>query len=78
MEISDVVPIAKSAITNFQNLFGFKYPFEKLDLVMCPEFKYGGMENVGCICYSESHFIKHANQSLTDKVYLNVIIHHEM
>jgi aminopeptidase N len=53
-----VAVIAKRAVKNFESLFSFKYPFEKLDLIMCPEFKYGGMENVGCICFSEINFQK--------------------
>ncbi len=48
----------RAAISNYEKLFQIKYPFEKLDFVMCPEFKYGGMENVGCITYSESHFVR--------------------
>lgn len=57
LTVEEVSIIVKQAISNYENLFGIKYPFAKLDFVMCPEFKYGGMENVGCICYSENHFV---------------------
>lgn len=56
--IEEVAVMAKSAVKNYERLFDMKYPFEKLDLVMCPEFKYGGMENVGCICYGETYLCK--------------------
>jgi|LauGreDrversion4_2_1035121.scaffolds.fasta_scaffold344274_2 aminopeptidase N len=78
LTVEEIVPIVRSAITNYETLFLTKYPFEKLDFVMCPEFKYGGMENVGCITYSESHFVKRQRENLADEVYFNVIVHHEM
>jgi aminopeptidase N len=58
LTVEEVSVIYRQAISNYEKLFGIPYPFEKLDFVMCPEFKYGGMENVGCICFSESHFVK--------------------
>ena len=57
LSLERVSSIARTAIRNFESLFCIKYPFEKLDLIMCPEFKYGGMENVGCITYAESYLI---------------------
>lgn len=78
LNVDEVADIANKAVRNFENLFDFKYPFEKLDLVMCPEFKYGGMENVGCICFSENTFQKKQRESLADEMYLNIVIHHEM
>ena len=58
LSVEEVGEIATQAVKNFEELFNYKYPFEKLDLVMCPEFKYGGMENVGCITFSENNFCK--------------------
>lgn len=78
LTVEEIVPIMRAAISNYEKLFQIKYPFEKLDFVMCPEFKYGGMENVGCITYSESHFVRRQRENLADEVYFNVIIHHEM
>jgi len=45
---------------------------------MCPEFKYGGMENVGCITFGETYFTKSQRQNLADEVYLNITVHHEV
>ena len=78
LSVEEVSIMVKQAISNYETLFGIKYPFAKLDFVMCPEFKYGGMENVGCICYSENHFVKKQRENLAEEVYLNIIIHHEM
>jgi aminopeptidase N len=78
LSVEEVSIISKKAVRNFEKLFGIKYPFEKLDLVMCPEFKYGGMENVGCICFGETYFSKSQRENMADETYLNIIIHHEM
>ena len=41
-------------------MFGIKFPFPKLDHVLCPDVRYAAMESAGCITYSEV--------SLTNKV----------
>ena len=58
LPIEEIAEISYRAIKNYESLFECPYPFEKLDIVMCPEFKYGGMENVGCITFSENSFCK--------------------
>ena len=78
LTLDEVAAIATNAVRNFESLFAVKYPFEKLDMVMCPDFKYGGMENVGCICFSEINFQKKQLSNRADEIYLNIIIHHEM
>jgi len=37
----------------FNQYFGIKYPFEKLDLIGLPDFAAGAMENTGCITFRE-------------------------
>ena len=78
LSYEQVAKIAKEAIINFERLFELKYPFDKLDIVMCPEFKYGGMENVACICFGETYLSARMLENLADEVYMKVIIHHEM
>lgn len=46
--------ITKTTLDFYQKSFGQRYPFSKVDHVMCPDYKYGAMENVGCITYSDS------------------------
>lgn len=36
-----------------ETLFGQKFPFPKLDHVLCPDVRYAAMESAGCITYSE-------------------------
>ncbi|CAN5564875.1 aminopeptidase N [soil metagenome] len=43
----------KDGIAFYENYFGVRYPFSKLDQLIVPEFNGGGMENVGAITYYE-------------------------
>jgi len=49
-----VFGITKTTIEFYQKSFGARYPFTKVDHVMCADYKYGAMENVGCITYADS------------------------
>ena len=49
-----VMGITKTTIDRYEKLFGQRYPFSKVDHVMCPDYKHGAMENVGCITYADS------------------------
>jgi aminopeptidase N len=44
---------AKYIVGYYNNYFGIKYPYGKLDLVGLPDFSAGAMENVGCITFRE-------------------------
>lgn len=37
----------------YDNYFGIKYPYQKLDLIGLPDFSAGAMENTACITYRE-------------------------
>lgn len=42
----------------YKDLFGKPYAFRKYDQVFVPEFNEGGMENVGCVTYTEKLLYK--------------------
>ena len=46
--------ITKTTLAFYQKNFGQRYPFSKVDHVMCPDYKHGAMENVGCITYTDA------------------------
>ena len=56
--------ISKTTIDYYQKHFGQRYPFSKIDHVMCPDYKYGAMENVGCITYSDDIMCSSADMSI--------------
>lgn len=48
-----VFGITKTTLDFYQKNFGARYPFTKVDHIFCPDYKYGAMENVGCITYAD-------------------------
>ena len=45
--------VASDVMKYYNNYFGIKYPYGKLDLVGLPDFSAGAMENTGCITFRE-------------------------
>ena len=43
-----------ATIEFYEHIFGFEYPFTKLDLVLCPMVRYTAMECAGCIVFAEN------------------------
>ncbi|HLV85748.1 MAG TPA: M1 family aminopeptidase [Candidatus Sulfotelmatobacter sp.] len=63
----------------FNNYFGIKYPYGKLDLVGIPDFSAGAMENTGCITFRESSLLVDENRgSIGNKKGIATTISHEM
>jgi len=70
---------AKSFLHYYNQYFGIKYPFEKLDLVGLPDFEAGAMENTGLITFREAMLLideQHASISLKREV--ADVLAHEM
>ena len=70
---------AKSFMHFYDQYFGIKYPFEKLDLIGLPDFEAGAMENTGLITFREALLLiddKHASIPLKRDV--ADILSHEM
>ena len=74
MRADMVFGVTKITIEFYQKNFGARYPFSKLDHVMCPDYKFGAMENVGCITYSDSKFFHSKNLSVPDLTWVVVVI----
>jgi aminopeptidase N len=71
--------VSKWCMKYFDQYFGIKYPFEKLDMIGLPDFSAGAMENTGFITYRQ------AELQLDDKVasvelhqLVAIVIAHEM
>lgn len=56
---------------------GIPYPFSKLDVVLIPDFQYGGMEHPGAIFYRESRILLNENPSETELLNRANLIAHE-
>jgi aminopeptidase N len=60
----------------YSKFFGFNYPFEKYDQIFCPEFKFGAMENVAAVTFSENLLFRGKDLSEKDTTTLvNVVLH---
>jgi aminopeptidase N len=46
-ELGEVFRVNREGVKFFENYFGHRFPFPKYDLVLIPEFAYGGMEHAG-------------------------------
>ncbi len=48
---------AEASISFFDQYYGIKYPFKKLDLIGIPDFAAGAMENAGAITFRETDLL---------------------
>lgn len=48
---------AEACVTFFDQYYGIKYPFGKLDLIGIPDFAAGAMENIGAITFREADLL---------------------
>lgn len=73
-----VFGVTKTTVAFYQENFGQRYPFQKVDHVMCPDYKYGAMENVGCITYADSIMCAQKNMTIPQLVFFVVVVQHEL
>ena len=63
----------------YNDYFGIKYPFGKLDLIAIPDFEAGAMENAGAITYRESEMLLDPKIATIDNYQLvAAVVAHEM
>jgi aminopeptidase N len=71
--------IGEQCIKYFDQYFGIKYPFEKLDMVGLPDFAAGAMENAGLITYRETLLqLDDSKASAGKQKYVATVIAHEI
>jgi aminopeptidase N len=71
--------VASDVLKYYDNYFGIKYPYGKLDLVGIPDFSAGAMENTGCITFREVILLIDEKQGSVDlKKTIASVIAHEM
>ena len=71
--------VASNVLKYYDNYFGIKYPYGKLDLIGLPDFSAGAMENTGCITFREVLLQIDEKQGSVDlKKTVASVIAHEM
>ena len=54
------------------------YPYSKLDSVICPEYNFGAMENVGCVTFNESYLCRGETPTLAKRLRFSITNLHEL
>ena len=76
-EATEVLRINREALAWFARYFGHAYPFFKYDLVLIPEFAYGGMEHAGASFLREESVLFPSDPSDYDHMRRANLIFHE-
>jgi aminopeptidase N len=74
---AEVLRLNREATAYFAGYFARKFPFAKYDLVLLPEFPYGGMEHAGATFLNEERVLFPAPPSATDLLRRAQLIFHE-
>ena len=70
---------AAHAVTFYNQWFGIRYPFGKLDLLAIPDYEWGGMENAGSIFFRDSSLLQNdATTSASGRRRRATIVSHEI
>ena len=70
---------AEQQLAFFNNYFGIRYPFGKLDIIGVPDFSAGAMENAGAITFRERLLlVDPSNSSINVRKRVASIISHEL
>jgi len=74
---AEVFRLNRESIKYFEEYFDYKFPFPKYDLVLIPEFPFGGMEHAGATFLRESAIIFPQEPTKSDHISRAVLIFHE-
>jgi aminopeptidase N len=77
MHAAEVFRLNRESVRFFENYFDYKFPFPKYDLVLIPEFPFGGMEHAGATFLRESAVIFPTEPTKNDLVSRANLIFHE-
>ncbi len=75
--IQEVFRLNREAVKYLEDYFDYKFPFPKYDLVLIPEFPFGGMEHAGATFLRESSVIFPSEPTKNDLVARASVIFHE-
>jgi len=76
-ELGEVIRINREGVKFFEEYFAHKFPFPKYDLVLVPEFAYGGMEHAGATFLREEGVLFPSDPTASDLAARAEVILHE-
>ncbi len=74
---AEVFRLNREAVKYFEQYFDYKFPFPKYDLVLIPEFPFGGMEHAGATFLREASIIFPQEPTKNDLATRATLIFHE-
>ncbi|MEQ1764895.1 MAG: M1 family aminopeptidase [Pyrinomonadaceae bacterium] len=74
---AEVFWLNREAVKYFEQYFDYKFPFPKYDLVLIPEFPFGGMEHAGATFLREASIIFPQEPTKNDHINRATLIFHE-
>src|SRR5690606_17657452 len=74
---AEVFRLNREAVKFFEQYFDYKFPFPKYDIVLIPEFPFGGMEHAGATFLKESSIIFPQEPTKNDEISRALLIFHE-
>jgi aminopeptidase N len=76
-ELAEVFRLHRDCLEFLAGYFDYKYPFPKYDIVVVPEFAYGGMEHAGATFLREERILFPTDPTATDLAARAELICHE-
>ena len=76
-ELPEVFRLHREGLAFLADYFAFKYPFPKYDIVIVPEFAYGGMEHAGATFLREERILFPTDPTASDLAARAELICHE-
>ena len=76
-EAGEVLGLARAAIAWLERYFETPFPFAKYDLVLIPEFAYGGMEHAGAAFLREDSVLFPSEPNDVDRLRRALLVFHE-
>jgi aminopeptidase N len=67
--------LTKQGFEFYEELFDYPYMLDSYDQVFCPEYKFGAMENLGCVTYTENYLFRSKVTEATRESRAEVILH---
>jgi aminopeptidase N len=77
LDPEELFDITKAGFDFFQERFDYPYMLDTYDQVFCPEYKFGAMENLGCVTYTEN-FVYRSKVTEAERERRAEVILHEM
>lgn len=62
----------------YSEFFGYNYPYEKYDQIICPEFEHYAMENLTAVAFAELYLSRGKEITEYDKIRTIYVVLHEL